>query len=516
MPNWLKDAVFYEIYPQSFYDSNGDGIGDLEGIIQKLDYIKELGCNALWLNPIFDSPFMDAGYDVRDYKKVAKRYGSNEDAYRLFQEAHERGIKVLLDLVAGHTSEEHPWFLASKEYEKNEYSDRYVWTDGAFVTIEGKPYMSGMSDRDGAYMLNFFASQPALNYGWKHCTQPWMSKVDSPEAVATMEAIKDVIRFWLQHGADGFRCDMADYLVKNDDEEKSATCAIWMDIRKMLDEEFPEAALVSEWSNPMQAINGAGFHMDFYLNHWGNGYHTLLRDYELGKGDNSYFKRDGEGCIYRFLDDYLPKFHATKERGYISMFSCNHDTKRPKNTLSDDEMKLFFAFLMTMPGVPFVYYGDEIGMKYIKDLRSKEGGFARTGSRTPMQWTKGENKGFSTAKKEMLYLPVDNASDTPDVQSQLQDPSSLLNTVKDLIQLRHAKKDLQADGAFALVYAVKGRRIFVYRRGNLMLAINPGEKDEQISVDELLGYKAVYRIGDAKLDGIRLHLKAGSFLLCER
>ncbi len=214
MPTWLKDTVFYEIYPQSFYDTNGDGIGDLEGIIQKLDYIKELGCNALWINPMYDSPFMDAGYDVRDYKKVADRYGTNEDAYRLFEEAHKRGIKVLLDLVPGHTSDEHAWFNASKQPEENEFSSRYVWTNGAFVGVKDHPYMAGMSDRNGAYMLNFFASQPALNYGWLDRTESWMSAVDSPEAIATKEAMKDIMRFWLDHGADGFRVDMADSLVK--------------------------------------------------------------------------------------------------------------------------------------------------------------------------------------------------------------------------------------------------------------------------------------------------------------
>lgn len=130
---WLNNAIFYEIYPQSFCDSNGDGIGDIPGIISKLDYVKSLGCNALWINPCFDSPFKDAGYDVRDYKKVAPRYGTNEDLQQLFQVAHEKGIHVLLDLVPGHTSEEHPWFLESAKAEKNEYSDRYIWTSNAFM-----------------------------------------------------------------------------------------------------------------------------------------------------------------------------------------------------------------------------------------------------------------------------------------------------------------------------------------------------------------------------------------------
>ena len=143
MKEWLKDAVFYEIYPQSFYDTNGDGIGDIPGIIEKLDYIKELGCNALWINPCFDSPFKDAGYDVRDYKKVAPRYGSNEDLVRLFDTAHEKGIRVLLDLVPGHTSEEHEWFKASCQPERNEYSDRFIWTNSCFTWGGGMPFIGG-------------------------------------------------------------------------------------------------------------------------------------------------------------------------------------------------------------------------------------------------------------------------------------------------------------------------------------------------------------------------------------
>src|SRR5574344_1363856 len=129
MPSWLQDAVFYEIYPQSFKDTNGDGIGDIDGITESLDYIKELGCNALWINPCFDSPFKDAGYDVRDYEKVAPRYGTNDDLVHLFTEAHKRNIRILLDLVPGHTSEEHPWFLERGKAEENPYSGRYIWTD---------------------------------------------------------------------------------------------------------------------------------------------------------------------------------------------------------------------------------------------------------------------------------------------------------------------------------------------------------------------------------------------------
>lgn len=166
MPQWLNDSVFYEIYPQSFYDTNGDGIGDLNGIIEKLDYVKGLGCNAIWLNPVYDSPFMDAGYDVRDYKKVAPRYGTNDDLVRLFDEAHKKGMKILLDLVPGHTSDTHPWFLESKKAQKSEYTNRYIFTKSVWDAPPQYRMMCGICERDGNYLVNYFSSQPALNYGF--------------------------------------------------------------------------------------------------------------------------------------------------------------------------------------------------------------------------------------------------------------------------------------------------------------------------------------------------------------
>ena len=512
-PEWLKDTVFYEIYPQSFQDSNGDGVGDLPGIIRRLDYICGLGCNALWINPCFDSPFKDAGYDVRDYKKVAPRYGTNEDLCRLFAEAHRRGIRVLLDLVPGHTSDQHPWFKASARAEENEYSGRYIWTGSAFESIEGKPYISGMTDRDGAYMLNFFASQPSLNYGWLRRDKPWMSAPDSPEALATREGMKDVMRFWLDLGCDGFRVDMADYLVKNDDESRSATSAVWRDVREMLDREYPEAALVSEWSAPRLAINRAGFHMDFYLDHWHNGYNTLLRDYETEGGDHSYFRKDGGGDIRRFLRDYLPKYLETRDRGYISMITCNHDTPRPARTLSPDELKLAYAFLLTMPGVPFLYYGDEIGMRYL-DVPTKEGGYQRTGSRTPMQWDAGKNMGFSEAAEEQLYLPYDHSPDAPCVAEQEADPSSLLSVTKSLTALRRRYEDLQADAEFAVIRA-EADPPFVYRRGGLLLALNPSSKAVSWRSELLKGRHTAYSIHEARVAGDGLTMGPQSFAVLE-
>ena len=510
MPEWLKDAVFYEIYPQSFYDSDGDGIGDLQGIIQKLDYVRSLGCNALWLNPVFDSPFLDGGYDVRDYRKIAERYGTDEDMKQLLERAHQMGMHVLLDLVPGHTSDQHPWFLESSKAEENEYSGRYIWTSHAFEGIAGHPYISGMKERAGAYMLNFFASQPALNYGWLNRTESWMSAVDSPEALATREAMKEVMRYWLEFGCDGFRVDMADSLVKNDDENKSATAAIWLDIRNMLDREYPEAALVSEWSNPVQAVNGGGFHMDFYLDHHHNGYNTLLRDYETEGGDHSFFLKEGRGDIMRFLNDWLPKYHAVRENGYISMFTCNHDTPRPARTLSEREMKLFYGFLLTMPGVPFLYYGDEIGMKYL-DVRTKEGGYQRTGSRTPMQWDSSKNHGFSVSDNP--YLPTDPAPSAPTVQNQLEKEDSLLHTVRDLIRIRHAYPQLQAEGPFEVLYAMPHQFPFMYARGDMIIAVNPSGDTAEVPLE--YDAEAVYMIGECRIAGNRLRMPEQSFIILQ-
>ena len=510
MPKWLKDAVFYEIYPQSFQDTNGDGIGDFNGITERLDYIKGLGCNALWINPCFDSPFKDAGYDVRDYKKVAPRYGTNEDLYHLFEEAHNRRIHVLLDLVPGHTSEEHEWFRQSQKAEKNEYSNRFIWTSHCFEGAKGFPYIGGESERSGVYVLNFFKCQPALNYGFLKTEAAWQLPVDHPDCVATREAMKDVMRFWLDHGCDGFRVDMAASLVKNDDEKKSGTCAIWRNVREMLDQEYPDAAMISEWSDPQQALK-AGFHMDFYLNNSRGGYESLMRDYENGE-DHSFFKKDGRGDIMRFLKDYLPKYEDTKQDGYFCMLTCNHDTIRPRYNLSERECKLAYAFIFTMPGVPYLYYGDEIGMRY-QELPTKEGGYYRTGSRTPMQWNQGKNLGFSDGRETDLYLPVDPAADAPTVAAQEGDPDSMLNTVKSLLELRHSHEDLQADAGFEVVYAEEGKVPFVYRRGSLLAAVNPSGEAVSAPVADAVGKRVIYSIGNGEAGDGEIRLDAQSFVV---
>jgi len=519
MPEWLKKAVFYEIYPQTFYDSNGDGIGDIEGIIKKLDYIENLGCNALWLNPCFDSPFRDAGYDVRNYKKVAPRYGSNDDLFRLFDEAHKRDMRVLLDLVPGHTSEEHSWFTESKKIAPDkEFKNRYIWTDSWFFWgLEGLKFIAGEAERDGCYIVNFFKCQPALNYGFLNRREKWQLPPDHPDCISTREALKDIMKFWLTggkgQGCDGFRVDMADSLVKFDDGEKSATSTIWRNVREMLDSEFPQAALVSEWSYPPQALR-AGFHADFLLDHGESGYRSLVRDYENGKANNSYFKKDSNGDIKKFLDQYLPWYEATKNDGYISLITGNHDTPRISHGLDTKELALAYAVFFTMPGVPFLYYGDEIGMRYLYNLPTKEGGYGRTGSRTPMQWHSGGNMGFSTAPEDKLYLPIDSDPAAPDVATQEKDPSSLLNTVKTLLRLRGSEEDLCTKPNLEILHAPNadsGDRSFIYRRGAFIIAVNPSGNAVQTPIAVNGTSVQAYSIGKCGFENGYCKLEPQSF-----
>ncbi|MDR0910609.1 MAG: hypothetical protein LBM77_12700 [Spirochaetaceae bacterium] len=491
-PYWLEDACFYEIYPQTYYDTNGDGIGDFEGIIQKLDYIKGLGFNALWINPCFDSPFKDAGYDVRDYKKIAPRYGTNADAKRLFDEAHKRSMHVLFDLVPGHTSEEHEWFMASKqEHPAPEFANRYSWTDN-WITwgVEGVRFVAGEAPRNGCYIINFFQCQPALNYGYYKPQYRWQLPPDHPDCIATREALKDIIRFWLDAGCDGFRVDMADSLVKLDSDDKKGTSAIWQNVRAMLDKDYPEAALVSEWARPPFAIP-AGFHMDFLLDHPGGGANFLFR------ASDAYFKKDGKHDIKKFLDQYMPWYEATSEKGFISFITGNHDTPRLSFSLKGRELELAYAFIYTMPGVPFMYYGDEIAMRYIDGMPTKEGGYIRTGTRTPMQWagSKTGNYGFSTADPSQIYLPVDASQDAPTVEAQEKDPHSMLNFVRALLQFRHANTDLQSKNNLEFLQTEADKPL-VYKRGALTMALNvTGNKFDL----DFTGCNSepVFKVGDA-------------------
>lgn len=470
-PKWLDNAVFYEIYPQSFMDLNGDGIGDFKGIISKLDYIKELGCNAIWLNPCFKSPFGDAGYDVEDYYTVAERYGTNQDLCDLFDEVHKREMHCILDLVPGHTSITHPWFKESMKAEKNEFTDRYVWSDSIWENTAPMDCIRGISDRDGSAAVNFFSHQPALNYGYFRPEKSWQQPMDSDGALATREEMKNVMRFWLKAGCDGFRVDMAGSLVKNDNENSDGTVALWQDFRKFLDSEFPQAVMISEWGEPDKSLRG-GFHMDFLLHFGPSHYNDLFRC------DEPYFSSRGNGEIEAFIDKYLENIKKTNNKGLICIPSGNHDMDRLRRYLDTTEMKIAFAFLLTMPGAPFIYYGDEIGMRYVENVVSVEGGYGRTGSRSPMQWNSGENAGFSTADPDKLYIPLDQASDRPTAEHEINDENSLRSEVKRLISLRQSHAALQSKGKINFI-TLKGYPLVYersYEKEKLLIAINPTSK----------------------------------------
>lgn len=477
-PDWLQQAIFYQIYPQSFYDSNGDGIGDIPGIIQKLDYLQWLGINAIWINPCFVSPFQDAGYDVADYYKVAPRYGTNRDLYGLCREAHRKGIRVCLDLVAGHTSVEHPWFKASSQERRNKYTDRYIWVPSAeSYNDTGLSLIPDYTDNGDSYVANCFDFQPALNYGFAVPDQPWQQPVDAPGPLETRKDLVKIMDYWLGHGVDGFRVDMAFSLVKNDPGHKE-TIKLWQEIRQEIHTGYPDAVLISEWGNPEESIV-ARFDIDFMLHFGVKGYPDLMLN------ENCFFRRKNGKNIEGFLAPYLEMVEKTEGKGLISIPSANHDIKRPRaDGRTYDDLKVIFTFLLTWPGVPFIYYGDEIGKHYISGLPSKEGGYDRTGSRTPMQWNNTTAAGFSSADKETYYLPLDPRKNRPSVERQTGDSASLLNHVRKLIDLRKQHPSLQAKGVLMPLQVENDHRHFAYlRQANnerFLIILNPSAESSRV------------------------------------
>ena len=494
MENWLNHAIFYEIYPQSFCDSDADGIGDINGIISKLDYIRSLGCNAIWINPCFDSPFTDAGYDVRNYYLVAPRYGTNEDLKHLFQVAHEKDMHVLLDLVPGHTSSQCRWFQESCKAEKNHYTDRYIWTDTVWNapdhigSIAG--WIRGGTERDGAAAVNFFTTQPALNYGFyeKDPGCDWEQDMNDAGPVSTRKELIKIMEFWLSMGCDGFRVDMAGSLVKNDPEGKG-TIALWNRIFETVRNDYPDAKFVSEWGEPDKALL-AGFDMDFLL-HFGPSHYP-----DLFRSEHPYFREDEKGNLHDFFKLYLENRKKTEGKGLICIPSGNHDMDRLAYTLDEEELKCAFAFLLSMPGVPFIYYGDEIGMRKVTGLPSREGGYNRTGSRTPMQWDHTANAGFSAASPDSLYLPQDaEMKDRINVETEEKDENSLYHVVKDLIAVRQNIPALGNTGDFRLISCDYP---LVYERKNeeekVLVIINPSSQEKHVSFDG--AYETVWQSGN--------------------
>jgi maltose alpha-D-glucosyltransferase/alpha-amylase len=517
-PKWLQTAIFYQIYPQSYFDSNGDGIGDLPGITAKLDYIRSVGCDAIWLNPIFESPFGDAGYDVADFYKVAARYGTNDDVKDLCAEAHKRGMHVCLDLVAGHTSISNPWFQQSATRDQpNRYSNWYIWTP-ADERFPGSQPFPGERYRAERYLPNFFPFQPALNYGYARPDpkERWQLPTSDPACVAVREELKNIMKFWLDMGADGFRVDLAASLIRNDPDHAAITM-LWQYYRGWFDKDHPEAVLISEWSNPAVAIP-AGFHVDSLLQFGEPAYAILLGPKSQLHGDarepHAFFERAGGGNIKAFLANYLKHYTPTKARGYIAIPTGNHDMPRPTWGRNTPEVRTIFAMLLTMPGVPFIYYGDEIGMHFLPEAPNKEGGLLdelqRCGSRTPMQWSKEKNAGFSTAASNELYLPIDPSDSRPDVVTEEKEPASMLNFTRALLKLRREHPALANTADFQPLYAETIP--FVYLRladsERIIVSVNPAGRPctvalkEMTKVTPLLVQGAAFRQGCFEMDPV--------------
>ena len=456
-PQWLENAVIYQVYPSSFKDSDGNGIGDIPGVLSKLDYIESLGVNVVWFNPLFESGWIDGGYDILDYYKVDSRFGTNTDLVTLISECHRRGIKVLLDLVPGHTSMDHPWFKQSMQADANQqYSDYYIWSnelpdekaekdlqkmlasENPFQDTRGKWMLASEvpgAERAKYYMKNFYACQPSLNFGFANPdpNHPWEQGVNDPGPLAVKQELKDILAFWFSKGVDGFRVDMAASLIKND-KDKTAIVAFWREIRGWMDENYPDRMLMAEWNNPRYCL-AAGFNVDMYLNSTGSSNRRMYFDKKHQADGGVYFSLNGgkeslkdlygnpwpedkidrsmdaEAMLLKYYDSYSESIDWTKDWGYFATITGNHDHLRLNTGArnSADQLKVMMAWVLTQQ-LPILYYGDEIGMRSLADLPNVEGanhnGKERAGARTPMQWDSSQNAGFSTCAEEDLYLPI--------------------------------------------------------------------------------------------------------------
>lgn len=451
-PEWLRDGVIYQVYPSSYKDSDGNGIGDIRGVISELDYIESLGVRAIWFNPLFVSGWIDGGYDVIDFYRVDPRFGTNNDMVELIEKAHAKGIKVMLDLVAGHTSDKHPWFIQSSQDTNLQYSDYYIWSDRLpdakaerdLETMLKDPnymqntigkWMKSEYPRNKFYMKNFYACQPSLNYGYANPdpSRPWEQGVDAPGPRAVRQELKDIIAFWYGKGVDGFRVDMANSLVKND-KDKKEIMNLWREIREWSDKNYPDHVLMAEWGSPKYCL-AAGYNIDMDLNSTKAHNRRMYFDRKHQADGGSYFslnggqpsvrdlygnawpenKIDSKTTAAEMLKEYYDYFtdclESTETMGYFATITGNHDHLRinmgARNT--PDQLKVMLTWVLTMP-MPILYYGDEIGMRSLVDLPNVEGanhnGKERSGARTPMQWTSGETAGFSTCSPDKLYLPV--------------------------------------------------------------------------------------------------------------
>jgi len=472
---WYKHAIVYQVHVRTFYDSNGDGIGDFRGLDEKLDYLSDLGINTIWLMPFFPSPLRDDGYDIADYYSVHSSYGTLEDFKKFLVSAHERQIKVIIEMVLNHTSDQHPWFQESRSSQDNPRRDWYVWSNSdtgyaaariIFLDTEMSNWAWDTVSKS-YYWHRFFSHQPDLNY-------------DHP---AVREEMWNVMKFWLELGVDGFRLDAVPYLVEREGtncENLPETHAILKELRRKLDEQFPGKMLLAEANQRPADLrpylgDGDEFHMAFHF--------PLMPRMFMGvkledrKPITEILRQTPEipascqWCLFlRNHDELTLEMVNDVERDYMNdsyaqdkAMRLNLGIRRRLAPLLDNDrrrIELMNGMLMSLPGTPSIYYGDEIGMGDNINLGD------RNGVRTPMQWSGGWNGGFSAADPEKLYSPLiqDPVYGSPavNVLSQKRTQHSLLNWMGRLIAVR---KTTGAFGSGSIEFLYPGnQRILAYVR----------------------------------------------------
>jgi maltose alpha-D-glucosyltransferase/alpha-amylase len=458
-PAWFRTAVFYEVPVYAFGDTNGDGIGDFRGLTEKLDYLQWLGVDCLWILPFYESPLRDGGYDVSDFESVLARYGTVDDVRAFLDAAHDRGLRVIADMIVNHTSDQHPWFQKARQ-PGSPTRDWYVWSDTDDKWPEARVIFTDTHDSNwtwdetaGAYYWHrFFWHQPDLNF-------------DNPEV---REAMQGAVRFWLDAGFDGLRLDAVPYLYERDGtngENLPETHAYLKELRAMVDAEFDDKILLAEanqWPEDVVAYFGDGdeCHMAFHFPVMPRLFMALAQGHATSIVDILARTPDiPEGCqwgVFLRNHDELTLEMVTEEEQAFMYGHYAPDPSMKKNVgirrrlaplLNGDKrkIKLLVGLLLSLPGSPILYYGDEIGMGDIHTLEDRDG------VRTPMQWDASPRAGFSAADPADFYLPL---VDTPgyetssiNVEQQQADPDSLLNWTRQLLAIRR-NREVFGTGAF--------------------------------------------------------------------
>lgn len=452
-PEWYKDAVFYEVLVRAFYDPDGTGSGTLKGVEEKLDYLQWLGVDCLWLPPFYDSPLRDGGYDIRDFRKVLPEFGTVEDFVSLIDAAHKRGIRIITDFPINHTSDTHPWFKESRRDPNGPYGDFYVWSDTPTKYADARIIFVDTEESNWTYdpvrkqyfWHRFFSHQPDLNY-------------DNP---AVQDAVIDVIRFWLDLGMDGIRLDAIPYLFEREDtncENLPETHEFIKRVRTIFDEEYPGRFLLAEANQmPDEVVEYFGdsdecqmaFHFPVMPRIFmGISQETAQPIIDILRETPDIPETAQWGIFLRNHDELTLEMVTEEERDFMySTFAtdprmrANVGIRRRLAPLLGghrDRLELAHALLLSLPGSPFLYYGDEIGMGdniWLPD---------RDGVRTPMQWNADRNGGFSQADPERLYLPAIR-NDTYgyqalNVESQMERENSLLHWVRERVHIRKQYK----------------------------------------------------------------------------